>query len=57
MPVSGTVIEINGGLEDEPEAINQDPYGKGWMIKIEMSDPSELDALMSAEAYTDLTAG
>lgn len=51
MPVSGTVVEFNEDLEDEPESVNSDPYGAGWMIKVKMSDPSELDDLMSAEEY------
>jgi len=50
-PISGKVIEINGALEDEPELINSDPYGDGWIIKIECSDLSELDALLSIEDY------
>jgi len=51
MPVSGDVLELNPELEDAPELINQDPYEKGWMIKIKMNDPSELDKLMDAESY------
>lgn len=51
MPVSGTIVAINEALEDEPELINNDPYEKGWMVKIEMSDPSELDSLLDAEGY------
>jgi len=50
-PVSGTVEEINEELPDAPEIINTSPYGDGWMIKIRMSDPGELDSLMDAEAY------
>lgn len=50
-PVSGTIAEVNESLEDEPELINEDPYDKGWIVKIEMSDPSELDALLSVEEY------
>lgn len=56
MPVSGKVIEVNGDLEDAPESVNQDPYGKGWMVKIEMSAPEELDSLLDAAAYGELTA-
>ena len=52
-PVSGEVIEINEALTDKPELVNTDPYGDGWLIKIRMSDPSELDALMSAEEYDE----
>lgn len=55
MPVSGKVIEVNGELEDAPESVNQDPYGKGWMVKIEMSAPEELDNLLDAAAYGELT--
>ncbi len=51
MPVGGKVLEFNTALEDEPELINKDPYGKGWMIKIEMSDAADLDDLMDAAAY------
>lgn len=50
-PLSGTVVEVNSLLEDRPELINQDPYGKGWMIKIKISDQSELESLLSAEDY------
>ena len=51
MPVSGKVIEVNADREGEPEAVNTDPYGKGWMIKVEMSDPSQVDKLLSAADY------
>ena len=51
MPVGGKVLEFNTALEDEPDLINKDPYGKGWMIKIEMSDAADLDDLMDAAAY------
>ncbi len=57
MPLSGKIIEFNTGLESDPEAVNNDPYGKGWMIKIEMSDASELDNLMSAADYQSHVAG
>ncbi|MFV9510828.1 glycine cleavage system protein GcvH [Tepidibacillus sp. LV47] len=50
-PVSGKVVEINESLEDAPEVINEDPYGKGWMVVVELSDPSELDQLLSADEY------
>ncbi len=56
MPVSGKVIEVNPELEGAPESVNQDPYGKGWMIKVEMSDPSELDTLMDAAQYEAMIA-
>lgn len=51
MPVSGTIIEVNTELEDAPELVNQDPYGKGWIIKAEITDASGLDDLLSAEDY------
>lgn len=54
MPVSGKVIEFNPKLEQTPEIVNEDPYGEGWIIKIEMSDLSQLDQLLSAEAYEAL---
>ncbi len=54
MPVSGQIIEKNMDLDDEPELINKDPYGKGWMIKIKMSDISELDELLDADEYKAL---
>ena len=57
MPLTGEVVEFNEGLEDEPELVNTDPYGKGWMIKIEISDSSQLDNLLNAEAYQDLIKG
>jgi glycine cleavage system H protein len=50
-PVSGKVLEINEGLPDTPEQVNSDPFGKAWMIKIELSDPAELANLMDAKAY------
>ena len=53
MPLSGEVIEMNAKLGDEPELINSDPYGDGWMIKIKLSDSSQLDALMSADSYKE----
>lgn len=53
-PVSGTVVENNAALEDAPELINQDPY-ENWIIKVKMSDPSELDALMDVAAYKAMT--
>ncbi len=54
MPVSGTVEEINAELEDEPEKVNDSPYEDGWIIKIKLADPSELDELLSAADYKDL---
>lgn len=54
MPVSGEILVLNEALERNPEAVNKDPYGEGWMIKVRVSDPAELDQLMDAEAYQDL---
>ena len=53
-PVSGEVVEVNEALEDEPERVNTDPYGEGWMYKIRVSDASELQGLLSADAYEAL---
>lgn len=55
-PVSGKVVEVNGELDGSPELVNQSPYDKGWMIVVEMSDPSELDNLMDAEAYEKMVS-
>ena len=57
MPMTGEVIEFNEELEDEPELVNTDPYGKGWMIKVSFSDNAELDNLMDVDAYKELIAG
>ena len=54
MPLSGEIIEFNEALESAPESVNSDPYGDGWMIKIKMSDSSELESLLDASAYADL---
>ena len=54
MPLSGEIIEFNESLEDEPEKVNSNPYVDGWMIKIKMSDPSQVDDLLSAEAYAEI---
>jgi glycine cleavage system H protein len=54
MPVSGEVLEFNEALEDAPETVNSDPYGEGWMIKCNISDSSELDDLLSSDAYKEL---
>jgi glycine cleavage system H protein len=51
IPLSGKVLEVNARLEDEPQLVNKDPYGEGWIIKVEMTDPAQVDALLSAEAY------
>lgn len=53
-PVGGEIIELNEELEDEPELVNTDPYGKGWMVKMKMSDSSELDSLLSVDEYKEL---
>jgi glycine cleavage system H protein len=50
-PMSGEIVEVNTGLGDKPEAINDDPYGDGWMVRVRLSDASERDALLDAEAY------
>ena len=54
LPLSGEIIEFNEGLEDDPEKVNTDPYGEGWMIKLKFSDASQLSNLLSAEAYKAL---
>lgn len=51
MPIAGEVTEVNSSLENSPEAVNNDPYGAGWMVKVKMSDPSQVNALMSAADY------
>lgn len=56
-PVSGTVVAINEALADSPQLLNDDPYGDGWLCEIEMSDPTELEALIDAAGYTALTEG
>lgn len=57
LPVSGEIIEFNETLEDEPEKVNSDPYGEGWMIKVKCSDLSQLDDLLSADDYKSLIGG
>tara|TARA_B100000767_G_scaffold231331_1_gene222722 strand:- start:3770 stop:4150 length:381 start_codon:yes stop_codon:yes gene_type:complete len=56
MPLSGTIIEFNESLEDEPEMVNEDPYGKGWMIKIQLDNEGQISELLDAEAYKQLIA-
>lgn len=51
MPMSGEVIEVNPSLDSAPESVNSDPYGDGWMVKVKMSNPSEVDGLMSHADY------
>ena len=53
-PLSGEVTEVNSDLSETPEKINQDPYGDGWMVKVKLSDPTEVDSLMDAAAYKKL---
>jgi glycine cleavage system H protein len=54
-PVAGTVVKINESLADEPETVNSDPYGEGWMIRVKMSNPGEVDSLLTAAEYEDFT--
>ena len=54
LPVSGKVIEVNEALEDEPELVNSDPYGKGWIIKLEVAEGTDLSQLLSAEQYLEV---
>ena len=54
MPVAGTVVEFNEALADAPETVNNDPYGEGWIIKVQVANPAELDGLLDAEAYKEL---
>ena len=54
MPVTGKVIEVNSSLEDAPEVVNDDPYGQGWIIKIEVTNPSDVETLMSSDNYRNL---
>ena len=55
-PVSGEVVEVNPAIDADPALVNKDPYGEGWMVKVKMSDPAEVDALLSAEQYAALIA-
>ena len=54
MPVTGEILEFNSKLEDAPELVNDDPYGEGWMVKITVSNPSDLDSLLTPEEYSAL---
>ncbi|MBF90706.1 MAG: glycine cleavage system protein H [Flavobacteriales bacterium] len=56
MPICGEVLAFNEELEDAPEKVNEDPYGEGWMIRVKIDEPSQLDELLSAEQYQDLIA-
>lgn len=55
MPVTGTILEVNSALEAQPELVNTDPYGEGWMLRISVADASQLDGLLTAEEYKKLT--
>jgi glycine cleavage system H protein len=57
MPVSGEVVEVNAELADKPELINKDPFGSGWMIRIKVTDPEELSALLSSDSYREMIGG
>ncbi len=50
-PLSGEIVEVNGGLVEDPGLVNEDPYGGGWLVKVRMSDPSERDSLLDAASY------
>jgi glycine cleavage system H protein len=54
MPIEGEIVEFNSELEDTPEVVNEDPYNKGWMIKVKISNLSDLDELLSADQYKEL---
>lgn len=51
MPLAGKVLEVNGSLDDKPETLNEDPYGKGWLLKVQVKDPAQAKALLSAAQY------
>lgn len=57
IPVTGKVVEVNKELEGSPELVNSDPYGAGWMIKVELTNPAEVSALLTAEQYADFVKG
>jgi glycine cleavage system H protein len=56
-PLSGEVIEVNAKVVSEPETVNEDPYGEGWLVRIRMNDPTEVDTLLDVGAYKDVVAG
>ena len=56
MPAAGTVIEVNAALEANPELVNSDPYGEGWMVKVKIDNPDDIEKLMAAEDYEKLVA-
>lgn len=51
MPITGEILELNAKLEGEPELVNKDPYGEGWMVKVKIADPSQIDELLNADSY------
>jgi glycine cleavage system H protein len=53
-PLSGEIVEVNAALEESPEKVNEDPYGEGWMVKVKLSDPAEVDSLLEVDAYKEL---
>jgi glycine cleavage system H protein len=55
-PLSGEVLEVNGAISEAPETVNEDPYGAGWIVRVKLSDPGEVDSLLDLEAYTQLLA-
>jgi glycine cleavage system H protein len=57
LPISGEIIEVNSAVLDSPELVNSDPFDDGWLFKVRISDPAELDVLLDAGAYTDVTGG
>ncbi|QNA44116.1 glycine cleavage system protein GcvH [Lacibacter sediminis] len=56
LPIAGTIAEVNSALNDKPEAVNNDPYGEGWMVKVTVTNPADIEALMDAAAYGALVA-
>ncbi len=56
LPIAGTILEVNSALNDQPENVNQDPYGKGWMVKVKVSNPSDIENLLDAAAYEALVS-
>jgi glycine cleavage system H protein len=56
LPVAGTITEVNGDLNDKPESVNNDPYGEGWMVKLSINNPADIDGLLTAEAYSALVS-
>ena len=56
LPIAGTILEVNSTLNDQPESVNQDPYGKGWMVKVKVSNPGDVTQLMDAAAYESLVS-